>query len=70
MYNIPRISVPISSVLMVIFPRTHGPEVFLGRMLLLLVKSLIAGSKAIGNMDVTGSNGSIISTRNEQVSAY
>ena len=36
--------------------------------LLLLVLSLIPGSKAIGNADGTGSNGSFIPTRNEQVS--
>ena len=36
--------------------------------LLLLVLSLIAGSKAIGNADDTGSNGSFVLTRNEQVS--
>ena len=60
-YNIPRISVPNSSILIKIFPRTHGPEAF-------LVLSLIPGSKAIGNADGTGSNGSFIPTRNEQVS--
>ena len=36
--------------------------------LLLLVLSLIPGSKAIGNADGTGSNASFIPTRNEQVS--
>ena len=36
--------------------------------LLLLVLSLIPGSKAVGNADGTGSNGSFILTRNEQVS--
>ena len=36
--------------------------------LLLLVLSLIAGSKAIGNADDTGSNDSFVLTRNEQVS--
>ena len=36
--------------------------------MLLLVLSLIPGSKAIGNADGTGSNGSFIPTRNEQVS--
>ena len=36
--------------------------------LLLLVLSLIPGSKAIGNADGTGSNDSFIPTRNEQVS--
>ena len=53
--------------LLKIFPRTHGPEVFLVACLLLLVLSLIPGSKAIGNEDGTGSNGSLIPTRNEQV---
>ena len=35
--------------------------------LLLLVLSLISGSKAIGNADGTGTNGSFIPKRNEQV---
>ena len=69
MYNIPLVSVPISSILTKIFPRTHGPEVLLMvACLLLLVLSLIPGSKAIGNADGTGSNGSFIPTRNKQVS--
>ena len=67
-YNILRISVPNSSILIKIFPRTHGPEVFLVACLLLLVLSLIPGSKAIGNADGTGNNGSFISTRNEKES--
>ena len=66
-YNILRISVPNASILIKIFPRTHGPEVFLVACLLLLVLSLIPGSKAIGNADGTGSNGSFISIRNEKV---
>ena len=37
-------------------------------LLLRLVLSLIPGSKAIGNADGTGSNGSFIPTRNKQVS--
>ena len=37
------------------------------RCLLLLVPSLIRGSEAIGNANVTGTNGSLIPTRNEQV---
>ena len=67
-YNILRISVPNSSILIKIFPRTHVPEVFLVACLLLLVLSLIPGSKAIGNADGTGNNGSFISTRNEKES--
>ena len=69
MYNIPLVSVPISSILTKSFPRTHGPEVLLMvACLLLLVLSLIPGSKAIGNADGTGSNGSFIPTRNKLVS--
>ena len=52
MYNILRVSVPISSILVKIFPRTHGPGVLLGR---------------VFAADGTGSNGSFIPTRNEQV---
>ena len=67
-YNILRIWVPNSSILIKIFPRTDGPEVFLVACLLLLVLSLIPGSKAIGNADGTGNNGSFISTQNEKES--
>ena len=42
-------------------------KIYLVACLLLLVPSLISGSKAIGNADVTGTNGSFIPTRNEQV---
>ena len=52
------------------FQRTHGLEVLpLVACLLLLVPSLIRGSKAIGNADGTGTNGSFIPAcpRNEQV---
>ena len=49
----------------------HGPmalKFYLAACLLLLVLSLIRGSKAIGNADGAGSNGSFIPTRNGQVS--
>ena len=45
----------------------HGPmalKFYLVACLLLLVLSLIPGSKAIGNADGTGTNGSFIPTRN------
>ena len=50
---------------------SHGPmalKFYLVVCLPLLVLSLIPDSKAIGNADGTGSNGSFIPTRNEQVS--
>ena len=42
-------------------------KIYLVACLLLLVLSLILGSKAIGNADGTGRTGSFIPTRNEQV---
>ena len=61
-YNIARISVPNSSIL--IFHQDFSTD----PCLLLLVLSLIPGSKAIGNADGRGSNGSFIPTRNKLVS--
>ena len=66
MYNIPRVSVPISSILTKIFPRTHGPEVLLGRVFA-AVGSVFNTGQQSGNADGTGRNSSFIPTGNEQV---
>ena len=71
MYNIPRVSVPISLIHQYwsrFFYLSMVLRFYLVACLLLLVLSLIPGSRAIGNADGTGSNGSFIPTWNEQVS--
>ena len=66
--NIPRISVPNSSILIKIFPRTHGPEVLLGRVFAAVGSVFNTGQQSNWQCDGTGSNGSFVPTRNEQVS--
>ena len=71
MYNIPRFSVPISLIHQYwsrFFHLSMVLRFYLVACLLLLVLSLIPGSRAIGSADGTGSNGSFIPTWNEQVS--
>jgi len=38
-YRIPRVSIPISPILIEIFPWTHGPEVSLGRVFVAVASS-------------------------------
>ena len=67
MYNFRRVLVPISSILIKIFPRTHGPEVLLGRVFAAVGSVFNTGEQSNWQCDGTGSNGSFIPTRNEQV---
>ena len=45
-YRIPRVSIPISSILIEIFSRTHGPEVSLGRVFVAVVSVFITGQQS------------------------